>query len=91
MASMLLIFAAVFQISDSTQAIGAGLLRGIKDVRIPTALIAVAYWLLGIPVGLLLAFHFNMGAAGIWTGLILGLTLTSIFLIRRFLKMTHVD
>jgi len=88
MAGMLLIFAAVFQMSDSTQAIGAGLLRGIKDVKFPTILIAVAYWVVGIPLGYLLAFTFDMGASGMWLGLITGLTLASVFLIIRFLKMS---
>lgn len=88
MASFLLLFAAIFQISDSTQAISAGLLRGIKDVRIPTLFIAIAYWAIGIPVGCLLAFHYKMGAAGIWTGFIVGLTFSAGFLSLRFIKMS---
>ena len=86
LATTLLLFAAVFQISDSTQAIGAGLLRGVKDVKTPTVLIAIAYWVLGLPLGLLLAFRFDMGAAGMWTGLIAGLTFASVSLIQRFLS-----
>ncbi|WP_138478938.1 MATE family efflux transporter [Dyadobacter bucti] len=89
MAALLLLFAAIFQISDSTQAIGAGLLRGIKDVKVPTFLIGIAYWVIGLPVGYLLAFRFEMGAVGMWLGLIIGLTLASVFLITRFLKMTR--
>ena len=88
MTGLLLLFAAVFQISDSTQAISAGLLRGIKDVKTPTILIGIAYWVVGIPFGYLLAFHFGLGAAGMWIGLITGLTLASVFLISRFLNMT---
>ncbi len=87
MAAYLLLFAALFQISDSTQSITAGLLRGIKDVKVPTFFIAIAYWAIGIPVGCLLAFHFDMGAAGIWTGFITGLTLSAAFLSYRFRKM----
>jgi MATE family multidrug resistance protein len=87
MASTLLLFAAIFQISDATQAIGAGLLRGIKDVNTPTVLIAIAYWVVGLPSGYILAFHFGMGASGMWLGFITGLTLASVFLISRFLKM----
>ncbi|MDQ2719259.1 MAG: MATE family efflux transporter [Bacteroidota bacterium] len=87
MASFLLLFAAIFQISDSTQAISAGLLRGIKDVKVPTIFIAIAYWAIGIPVGCLLAFYFKMGAAGIWTGFIVGLTFSAGFLSFRFIKM----
>ncbi len=88
MAAELILLAAVFQISDATQAIGAGLLRGIKDVKTPTVLIGVAYWVIGIPVGYLLAFKTDMGAGGMWVGFILGLTFASLFLLARFLRMT---
>lgn len=87
-AAWLLLFAAIFQISDSTQAISAGLLRGIKDMKTPTVFIGIAYWVVAIPVGCLLTFYFKMGAAGIWTGLILGLTCSALFLSLRFRKMT---
>lgn len=87
MAAYLLLFAALFQVSDSTQAVTAGLLRGIKDVKVPTFFIAIAYWVIGIPLGCLLAFHFKMGAAGIWTGFIAGLTFSATFLSFRFRKM----
>jgi len=89
MAAYLLLFAALFQISDSTQSISAGLLRGIKDVKVPTFFIAIAYWAIGIPVGCLLAFYFDMGAAGIWTGFITGLTFSAAFLSLRFRKMVR--
>ncbi|MBX2920992.1 MAG: MATE family efflux transporter [Chitinophagaceae bacterium] len=88
-ASLLLVLAAIFQISDATQVIGAGLMRGIKDVNVPTVLIAVAYWVVGIPVGYLLTFQAKLGPAGIWIGLILGLTCSSIFLCLRFFKMAR--
>lgn len=87
MAGLLLIFAAVFQISDSTQATAAGLLRGIKDVKVPTLLIGIAYWIVGIPVGYLLAFHTSLGASGIWIGFIAGLSCSSLLLSYRFLRM----
>lgn len=89
LSALLLLYAAVFQISDATQAIGAGLLRGIKDVRVPTILVGVAYWVVGLPLGYLLGFIFHMGAGGMWLGLIAGLTLASVFLITRFLKMAR--
>lgn len=87
--AVLLLFAAVFQISDATQATGAGLLRGIKDVKLPTLLITVAYWIIGLPAGWLFAFHYHMGAAGMWLGLIIGLTMASVFLGSRFLNMVR--
>ncbi len=90
LASTLLLFAAIFQISDSLQAIGAGLLRGIKDVRVPTILIAVAYWAIGLPTGYLLAFYFELNAVGMWLGFIIGLTFSAAFLTARFLKMAKL-
>lgn len=88
--SSLLVFAALFQVSDATQSIGVGLLRGIKDVKLPTAFVAVAYWLIGIPVGYFLSFKLNMGASGIWLGFVTGLTASSILLNTRFLKKSKV-
>jgi MATE family multidrug resistance protein len=87
LAGLLLLMAGIFQLSDSTQAVGAGLLRGIKDVKVPTILIGIAYWIVGIPSGYLFAHFFNMGAAGMWLGLILGLTVASLFLQMRFFRM----
>jgi MATE family multidrug resistance protein len=89
LASTLLLFAAVFQISDSTQAISAGLLRGIKDVKVPTILIAIAYWVVGIPTGYLFGIYWQMGASGVWLGFIIGLTVASVFLVSRFVSLTR--
>ncbi|MEO6187742.1 MAG: MATE family efflux transporter, partial [Ginsengibacter sp.] len=89
LAGTLMFYAAVFQISDSTQAIGAGLLRGIKDVRKPTFYIGAAYWLAGLPLGCVMAFIFKMNAAGMWIGFVAGLTFSSILLNKRFFKMLH--
>lgn len=89
--SSLLVFAALFQISDATQSISVGLLRGIKDVKLPTVFVAIAYWLIGIPVGYFLSFTLKMGAAGIWLGFVTGLTASSILLNTRFLKKSKVE
>jgi MATE family multidrug resistance protein len=83
-ASSLLIIAAFFQISDGVQVVGLGALRGLADVRIPTAITLVAYWVLGLPVGYVLATYFNMGVYGIWYGLLLGLSVAAILLTLRF-------
>ncbi|MEO6289007.1 MAG: MATE family efflux transporter, partial [Ginsengibacter sp.] len=89
LSAILLLYAGIFQISDATQAIGAGLLRGIKDVKIPTLYIAAAYWAIGIPLGCVMAFTFKMGATGMWIGFVGGLTFSSLFLNRRFSKLLH--
>lgn len=83
----LMLYAAVFQISDATQAIGVGLCRGIKDVRVPTLFVGIAYWVFGIPIGCLMAFTFHMGAAGMWIGFVSGLTFSSLLLNRRFFSI----
>ncbi len=88
-ATQLLFLAAVFQISDSVQAIGVGLLRGLQDVKIPTYLVAIAYWVIGIPLGTFLAFKLNWDVSGIWIGLVTGLSFSAVFLSLRFLKITN--
>ena len=86
LSAILMIYAAVFQISDATQAVGAGLSRGIKDVKVPTLYILIAYWVVGIPLGCLMAFKFKFAAAGMWIGFVGGLTFSSAFLNARFFK-----
>ena len=89
LASVLMLYAAVFQISDATQVIAVGLLRGIKDVKVPTLYIAIAYWVVGIPVGCLMAFTFKMGVTGMWIGFVSGLTFSSVLLNYRFFKLLN--
>lgn len=83
-ASSLLIIAALFQLSDGTQAVGIGILRGLTDVKIPTAITFIAYWIVGLPIGYLLGFTFDLGVQGVWIGLLLGLTTSAILLTLRF-------
>ena len=83
-AAQLLIIAAFFQLFDGTQVVGLGVLRGMGDVNIPTFITFIAYWIIGLPVGYLLGIKFNMGASGVWYGLVLGLLTASILLFIRF-------
>jgi len=83
-ASVLLIIAAFFQIADGVQAVGIGILRGLTDVKGPTLITFIAYWVIGLPSGYLLAFVFDLGVEGIWIGLSLGLFCSAIFLTLRF-------
>ncbi len=87
LAATLLLFGGFFQISDSSQAIASGLLRGIKDVKVPTVFVAIAYWVIGLPFGYYLAFPMQLGAVGIWVGFITGLTVSALLLYFRFRKM----
>lgn len=83
----LLFFAALFQLSDALQAACAGALRGYKDTRIPMLITLVAYWLVGLPLGLTLAFRSGLGAAGIWMGMIGGLTVAGLLLLARLVRV----
>lgn len=85
----LLVIAALFQISDGSQAVGLGMLRGIKDVKIPTYYTLIAYWIIGLPVGYLLGFKFGYGVNGIWIGFLVGLTTAALLLILRFGHQTN--
>ncbi len=83
-AASLLIVAAFFQISDGVQAVGLGILRGITDVKIPTVIGFISYWIVGIPVGYLFGFILNVGVVGVWIGLLSGLTTATTFFTLRF-------
>lgn len=83
-ASSLLIIAALFQISDSTQVVFLGALRGLQDVKIPTLITFFSYWIIGFPVSYFLGDASKYGSSGIWIGLLAGLTASSIFLYIRF-------
>lgn len=83
-ASKLIIIAGLFQYADGLQAVGAAMLRGITDVKVPMVIAFVSYILVGLSVGLLCAFPLNMGAAGIWIGFIFGLALAAICFHIRF-------
>lgn len=71
--AQLLVMAALFQLADAMQVMALGLLRGIRDTRVPMIAAAVSYWGIGIPSSYILAFHFNLGGIGLWSGLVIGL------------------
>ncbi len=83
-ASTLLIFAALFQIPDGLQVVILGSLRGAQDVNIPTLISFIAYWVIGIPIGCLLSFYFDIGPKGLWIGLVTGFAIAAILLQWRF-------
>ncbi|MDX1569150.1 MAG: MATE family efflux transporter [Xanthomonadales bacterium] len=87
-AIQLLFYAAIFQFSDGAQVAAAGALRGIKDTRIPLLLMVVAYWIVGIPLSYYLGIKLGGRGAGIWIGLIVGLTIAAGALLWRFLYLT---
>ncbi|MDZ4846169.1 MAG: MATE family efflux transporter [Chitinophagales bacterium] len=84
LASSMLVFAALFQISDGLQSAASGALRGIQDVRIPMVIALFSYWGVMMPFCYLLAFNTDLGLEGIWIGFIIGLTVASVLLLARF-------
>lgn len=76
----LLMVAAVFQLFDGLQVVATGALRGAGNTRIPMLANLLGYWLVGLPLGMLLCFKLNFGAVGMWAGLCLALVLIGIFL-----------
>ncbi|MDB4134889.1 MATE family efflux transporter [Flavobacteriaceae bacterium] len=87
--SKLLIIAAVYQISDTIQVIILAALRGMQDVKIPTLITFVAYWLIGFPVSYFLGSDDMLGSEGIWIGLLSGLTIAATLLYIRFNILTN--
>ena len=88
-ASKLLLVAALFQLSDSTQVVFLGALRGLQDVKIPTLLTFISYWVIGFPTSYFLGKEDVYGSIGIWIGLLVGLGSASIFLYLRFIFLTN--
>lgn len=84
----LLAVAAVFQISDGTQAVGAGVLRGAADTRFAFIANLLGHWFIGLPVAIYLGFQLSMGIVGLWWGLCAGLTVVGCLLLVRFLRIS---
>ena len=87
-AANLLIASAIFQISDSIQVVVLGALRGLQDVKIPTIITFISYWVVGFPISIYFGQEKMYGSFGIWLGLLAGLTTASILLFIRFNKLT---
>jgi len=86
MAASLLLISAFFQLSDGIQVVYLGALRGLEDVKMPTAIALLAYWVIALPLGYVFAFVLNMGVEGVWYGLLIGLTIAALLLYYRFEK-----
>ena len=90
-AAGLLLFAAIFQLSDAVQIGAAGALRAYQDTLVLMIITFVAYWLVGLGLGYYLAFYTPepWGAKGFWTGLVIGLTVAALGLGYRLYKVSH--
>ncbi|MDX8360090.1 MATE family efflux transporter [Cytobacillus sp. IB215316] len=80
-----LFFAIFFQLSDAIGSPIQGALRGYKDVNVTFMLAFVSYWIIGLPLGYILANYTSFGAFGYWIGLISGLTVGAICLFTRLI------
>jgi len=93
LASHLMLLAAVYQVSDSIQVVGSGILRGYKDTRAIFFITFTAYWILGLPSGYILALTdwvtAPMGPAGFWIGFIIGLTTAAVLMMLRVRWLHH--
>jgi MATE family multidrug resistance protein len=88
LASQLFLVVAIFQVFDGLQAVAIGTLRGLADTQWPSVLAFVSYWIFGLPIGYLLAFHLGVGPVGIWIGLLVGLMIASSLMAMRFLLLS---
>jgi multidrug resistance protein, MATE family len=89
LAAKLLLFAALYQVSDAWQVTVSGALRGFEDTTVPMFITLLAYWGIGLPIGYVLALtdHVRpaMGPEGFWIGLLCGLTAAAMMLSVRLL------
>ncbi len=84
LATGLMFWAALFQLVDALQVQALGLLRGVQDTRVPMVLAAISYWGIGLPTAYVLAFPLGMGPPGLWAGLLVGLSVAAVLMLRRF-------
>jgi MATE family multidrug resistance protein len=84
LAVSLLFYAAIFQYPDGLQIVAAGALRGFKDTRMPVVYMVISFWIVGLSLGYHLTFAREMGPAGMWIGMIAGLSVAAVLLLRRF-------
>jgi MATE family multidrug resistance protein len=82
-ASALIPIAGVFQVFDGTQVVAGGVLRGLGDTRAPMVANFLGYWVVAVPLSAFLGFYLQLGPAGLWWGLVVGLGLVGTSLLLR--------
>ena len=82
-AATLLPIAGVFQVFDGLQIVAAGALRGVADTRVPMILNFVGFWLVGLPISILLGLWLDRGPTGVWWGLAIGIAIVALLLLSR--------
>ena len=86
-----LLIAALFQIVDGAQVVGAGMLRGLHDTRVPMVFALFGYWAIGLGVGVALAFAMGWKGVGIWTGLAAGLGVVAALMLWRWARRDRLS
>jgi len=89
LATQFMVIAAVFQLADSAQATGVGVLRGLGDTRWPLRIILVGYGGIAIPIGVIGAFVLDDDPRWIWVGLAVGLAVVAVLLTARFKRQVR--
>lgn len=84
-----LTIAALFQVFDAIQVIGAGALRGLKDTRVPMIYAGIGYWAIGMPACVLLAFVAGWRGQGVWYGFVMSLVVMAMLMVSRFFRLAH--
>lgn len=82
--------AALFQVFDGAQAVGAGMLRGLQDTTVPMIFAGFGYWVVGMGIAVWLGFGLGWDGIGIWIGLAAGLAIVSVLMIGRWLRREHL-
>ena len=85
-AASFLVCAAVFQVADGAQAVGAGMLRGLQDTRMPMLYAALGYWGVGMSLSVLFGFRAGLGGLGIWIGLVVALVVVACAMMQRWIR-----
>ena len=85
-----LFIAAIFQLADGAQVVGAAMLRGLQDTRVPMVYAGIGYWAVGLGGGALLAFGFGWKGEGVWTGLALGLAMVAVLMLWRWSRRARL-
>ena len=86
----ILLLAAFFQVFDGIQTVGTGALRGLGETKIPFISNLVGYWVVGLPLGMILCFNFSFGLTGLWLGLTIGLIIVAVAVLADWIKQTAI-
>jgi MATE family multidrug resistance protein len=89
LAASFLFVAAIFQLFDAAQSVGAGMLRGLHDTRWPMLIALVGYWMICLPLGAWLAFPAGLGGLGVWIGFVVALALVAAAVVGRWIVLTR--